>query len=458
MKRCRECSAVENDELESCPSCGGRNWGPEPALVVDGRYEVVRKVGRGAMGVVYQARDVGLGRDVALKMISPMYAREPSMVERFQREARALAALRNDHVVQIYAFGPHGKSYYFAMEFVDGKTLATILDDHQTHSALVPIDRALTVLRQIGGGLSAVHDKGLVHRDVKPSNVVVERRSGRPVVIDFGLVLQPNRGPNVKTMRSGTPSYMAPEQSSEQVLDSAALTPRTDVYSLGCTAFELFTGSPPFSSGSVADVWRHHQKTPAPALSTFRPDLVALDAVVARALEKDPTARYATCEGFVHALDKAAGSLLGSMRPLPAVPRPAAQPTASMMGALLRVLVVAPDDERRARVASAAAKVAGGKSTSVDVASGIAAAMGELRKSPDVVVVDYDALGLDALPLLSRVREMPDGASTRVLLLGDADAWRFDVFGVCDSVAAGADEAAIGDALRAIGVSVGWAK
>lgn len=458
MKRCRECSAVENDEIDQCLGCGARDWAPEPPLVVDGRYEVLRKVGRGAMGVVYQARDIGLGRDVALKMISPMYAREPSMVERFQREARALATLRNDNVVQIYAFGPHGRSYYFAMEFVDGKTLATILDDHQSHHALVPVARALTVLRQIGGGLSSVHDKGLVHRDVKPSNVVVENGSGRPVVIDFGLVLQPNRGPNVKTMRSGTPSYMAPEQSSDQLLDSAALTPRTDVYSLGCTAFELFTGSPPFSSGEVQDMWQQHQSAAPPALSTFRPDLVVLEPVVLRALEKDPQLRYATCEGFVHALEKAAATVPGLAR-APIVPRPAPQPTASLMGALLRVLVVAPDDARRPAIAEAASKAGGARLTAVDLAKSIDDAISELRKSPDVVIVDADAFGAGALSFYTRIRDLPDGANVRVLVLGGdpAERWRLDVFGVSDFVDA-RDEASVASGLHTIGARIGWAK
>ena len=373
MKRCRECAAVENDEVDQCPSCAARAWVVEPALVVDGRYEVRRKIGRGAMGIVYQAEDIGLGRPVALKMISPMYAREPAMIERFQREARAIAALRNDHVVQVYAFGPHGRSYYFAMEYVEGKTLATILDDHVRHQTVVSIDRALTVMRQIASGLTAVHDKGLVHRDVKPSNIVIEQDTGRPVVIDFGLVLQPNRGLLAKTMRSGTPSYMAPEQSSQPVLDTSVLGPRTDVYSLACTAFELFTGKPPFTADDIQEVWLQHQTLAPPPIASLRNELAVLEPVLARALEKDPALRYASCEGFAHALEKAAAPLLGRKTP-PLVPRPTAQPTASMMGALLRVLVVTPHDALRAAVASALSTAAGGKATAVDAAASFAEA------------------------------------------------------------------------------------
>lgn len=427
-------------------------------MVVDARYEVTRKIGRGSMGIVYKARDTGLGRDVALKIIAPMYAREPDMVDRFQREARALALIRDDHVVQVYAFGQYGRSCYFAMEYVDGTSLDVILDAYRKHDEVVPVERALTLLQQVGMGLAAVHARDLVHRDVKPSNLVVEQDSGRPVVLDFGLVHRPRRGEDAKTMRSGTPSYMAPEQSSDMVLDSAAITPRTDVYALGCTAFELLTGVTPFAATDPLEVWRLHRSAPPPALSSRRPDLQALDAVIARALEKDAAARYATCEGFVTALSKAALSLAGVHRR--GVPRPAST-SPSLAGALLRMLVVDPDEARRQRIIDAMQAAARMPAT-VDVASTATQALPLLRQSPDVVVLNVDEIGPESATLLAALRDEPQGGQARVLAVGRSEwargLWRFDVFGVRDFLAEAGDPGATLEALRAVGARAGWAR
>jgi eukaryotic-like serine/threonine-protein kinase len=458
MKRCRDCSAIENDEIQKCPSCSAAQWTPEPPMVVDARYEVTRKIGRGSMGIVYRARDTGLGRDVALKIIAPMYAREPDMVDRFQREARALALIRDDHVVQVYAFGQYGRSYYFAMEYVDGTGLDVVLERYRQNGEVVPVERALTLLRQVGMGLAAVHARDLVHRDVKPSNIVVEQDSGRPVVLDFGLVHRPRRGEDAKTMRSGTPSYMAPEQSSDMVLDSAAITPRTDVYALGCMAFELFTGVTPFAATDPLEVWRLHKSAPPPALSSRRPDLHALDPVIARALEKDAASRYATCEGFVTALSKAALSLGGLHRA--GVPRPPST-SPSLAGALLRMLVVDPVEERRQKLVDAM-QAAARMAVTVDAAGTAAQALPLLRQAPDVVVVNLDELGPDGAMVLSALRDGPGGEQARVLVVGSGEivrqSWRFDVFGVRDFLLDGADVVAATEALRSVGARAGWAR
>jgi serine/threonine-protein kinase len=459
MKRCRGCSAVENDEVEACPACRGRDWVSEPVTVIDDRYEVVRKIGRGSMGIVYRARDLGLGRDVALKVIAPMYARDPGMVERFRREARALATIRHDHVVQVYAAGAHGRSLYFAMEFVDGVPLDVILSRYAEHGERPPVGRAVSVIARIGQGLGAAHDKGLVHRDVKPGNILVEQDTGRPVVIDFGLVHQPKPGSDAKTMRSGTPSYMAPEQSSDAVLDSDAISPRTDVYALGCTAFEVLTGTPPFAAREMRDVWRLHVSTPPAALSSLRAELAPLDAPLARALQKDPAARYPTCEGFASALEKAAVHLAppGTVLPKRPAPRPS---TSSLAGALLRVLVIDDDAERVERLTAAAKTAAGEMATTVDVARDAAGAASEATKAPDVVVMNTDVLGTAAIDLLTWLRDQPEGGAVRVLLTGEREipTWRFDLFGVRDVLPAAADEAATVRALRVLGERMGWAR
>jgi serine/threonine-protein kinase len=457
MKRCRECSAVENEEVEAC-TCGARDWVVEPAMIIDARYEVSRKIGRGSMGVVYRAQDLGLGRDVAIKVIAPMYARDPSMVERFRREARALASIRHDNVVQVFAAGTHGKSLYFTMEYVAGTSLDDVIDHYAEHHEVAPIGRAVTVLSRVGQGLGAAHDKGLVHRDVKPGNILVEQDTGRPVVIDFGLVHQPKPGAGDKTLRSGTPWYMAPEQSTDAVLDSSSISPRTDVYALGCTAYELLTGQPPFTAHDMRDVWKQHRSAPPALLSSLRPELAPLDAPVARALEKDPAARYATCEGFAAALEKAAAHLdrHGAL-PKRHVPRPA---TSSLAGALLRVLVVDDDAARVTRMAEAAKRAAGDMATAVDSAAGSTQAVAEAAKGPDVVVVHADRVGSATIDLLTWLRDQPGGENVRVLLVTDAtdSGWRYDLFGVRDRLNPASDDAALTEAFRGIGLRMGWAR
>jgi serine/threonine-protein kinase len=460
MKRCRECSAVENDEVEACLACGGRAWVAEPPMVIDDRYEVERKIGRGTMGIVYRARDVGLGREVALKVIAPMYARDPGMVERFRREARALATIRHENVVQVYAAGSHGRSLYFAMEFVAGLPLDAILAQYEEHGETPPVGRAITVLSRIGMGLAAAHEKGLVHRDVKPGNILVEQDTGRPIVIDFGLVHQPRPGSDAKTMRSGTPSYMAPEQSRDVVLDSDAISPRTDVYALGCTAFEVLTGTPPFTARDMREVWQQHLSAPPPALSSLRPELEPLDVPLGRALQKDPAARYPNGEGFARALEKAAANLL--LRPSAvAMPRQVARPaTSSLAGALLRILLVDDDAGRLARLTNAVKAAAGEMATTLDVARSAAEATVEITKWPDVIVMNADVLGPVALDLLTWLRDQPDGGSVRVVVTSNQERarWRYDLFGVRDVLFASSDQDALTHALKSIGESMGWAR
>jgi len=148
---------------------------------------VEAQLGKGAMGVVLRVRDIGLDRDVALKLIAPPFIADPSAATRFRREAAALAAIRNEHVVQVYSFGPHEGSFFFAMEYVRGPTLEALMRQHADHGAFVPLHRALTILLQVASGLDAAHHAGIVHRDVKPSNIVIEEHTGRPVLVDFGL-------------------------------------------------------------------------------------------------------------------------------------------------------------------------------------------------------------------------------------------------------------------------------
>ncbi len=158
--------------------------GPPTAPLFEGRYRIVRDLGAGAMGVVYLAHDVNLDRLVALKVIAPAHAESPEAVARLRREARGLAALRAPNVVGVHAFGEHEGTYFFAMEYVEGTDLETILDAERRALA---IPRVVRVLREVASGLAAVHGAGLVHRDVKPANILIEEGTARTVLVDFGL-------------------------------------------------------------------------------------------------------------------------------------------------------------------------------------------------------------------------------------------------------------------------------
>ena len=145
----------------------------EVGATVDGRYRVDSELGRGGMGVVYLARDTWLDRNVALKVIAPTWARDSEITARFLREAKALASIRSNYVVQVYAFGVHDGSYFFAMEYVRGRTVKQLVSEHRKHGATIQTHRALTILNRIARGLDAVHAAGILHRDVKPSNIVI---------------------------------------------------------------------------------------------------------------------------------------------------------------------------------------------------------------------------------------------------------------------------------------------
>lgn len=304
MTNCPHCQSAIAPESTFCPRCGASlSESGRPSLLVDGRYAVESELGRGAMGVVHLARDVGLGRQVALKLIYPRFAQDARYVERFRREASALASLRHEHVVEVYAFGRHEDSYYFAMEYIAGKSLEQIVVSHAANNSFVPISLALPILSRIARGLESVHASGQLHRDVKPGNIVIENRTGRAVLVDFGLVKTMHSGEQKQTDVVGSPPYMAPEQ----IVPSRApdgLTARTDVYALGCTAFELLTGRVPFEGGSIYEMMHAHLTEPPPLVSKIRPDSEHLDSVIAKAMAKDPSQRFASSAAFATEIDR----------------------------------------------------------------------------------------------------------------------------------------------------------
>ena len=254
-------------------------------------YEIEEVIGRGGMGVVYRARDRALERNVALKLIAPEYAGFTGFRGRFLAESRLAASLEHPNVVPIYAAGDQDGHLYIAMRYIEGRDLREILRD----GVLTP-ERAIAVCRQVASALDAAHERGLVHRDVKPSNILLDA-SETAYLADFGLSRlssDPAKAPEIGASL-GTIDYVAPEQIRGDPIDG-----RADVYSLGCVLYECLTGSAPFAIRSdVALLYAHLEEEP--------PTAPGLGDVLAKALAKDPQDRYPTCGELVEAAARALG-------------------------------------------------------------------------------------------------------------------------------------------------------
>jgi Protein kinase domain len=263
-------------------------------------YRIEELIGRGGMGVVYRAYDLRLKRPVALKLVAPSLARAERFRDRFARESELVMSLEHPNVVPIYDAGDVDGRVYLAMRLVDGSDLGTLL---KAEGALEPA-RAIAICTQIAAALDAAHQRGLVHRDVKPSNVLLDA-SEHVYLADFGLTrrLDDEERPVGEDRSLGTPAYLAPEQ-----LESEPVDGRADVYSLGCVLYECLTGQAVFPRASrLAVAWAHLEDEP-PKPSHERPELPeAIDAVVDRALAKEPEERHPTCAALV----AAAGDALG---------------------------------------------------------------------------------------------------------------------------------------------------
>jgi len=263
-------------------------------------YRIEELIGRGGMGVVYRAHDLRLRRTVALKLVAPSLARDGRFRERFARESELAMSLEHPNVVPVYDAGDAEDRLYLAMRLVDGTDLGSLL---RAEGPLEPA-RAVAICRQVAAALDAAHAKGLVHRDVKPSNVLLDPTE-HVYLADFGLSrrLDEDGADSADGRSLGTPAYVAPEQ-----LEGGPIDGRADVYSLGCLLYECLTGERVFERGSrLAVAWAHLEEEP-PAASLRNPDLPqAIDAVIARAMAKPPDERYPTCAALTDAADDALG-------------------------------------------------------------------------------------------------------------------------------------------------------
>jgi len=262
------------------------------------RYEVQGRIGVGGMAEVWRGHDRTLNRTVAIKTLLPQFARDASFVDRFRREAQAAARLNHHGIVSVYDSGTDGETPYIVMQFIEGRTLADYLASGKT----IPPMKAAQVAKEIAEALAAAHAEGVIHRDIKPANVMVTR-DGKVLVMDFGiarLISGPETAPQTSAVL-GTASYLSPEQAQGQSVDA-----RTDIYALGVVLYEMLTGRPPFTGDSpMAIAYKQVNATPE-APSSVNPDVPPeLDAVVMRALSKNPANRYQTGQEFADDLERA---------------------------------------------------------------------------------------------------------------------------------------------------------
>jgi tRNA A-37 threonylcarbamoyl transferase component Bud32 len=427
---------------------------PHLGRVVAG-YRIEARIGRGGMGVVYRAQHLNLQRRAAIKIIAPELADAEGFRERFNREARIAAAFQHPNIVTVYDAGEVDGLLYLAMQYIEGSDLAAVL---RTHGRLRPY-RAIDVCRQVAAALDAAHLLGLIHRDVKPANVLIEGRTA--FLTDFGLTKRLASDHPQRTRAGdvvGTIHYVAPEQ-----IEGGPVDARTDIYSLGCLLFHCLSGEVPFGRDSdVAVIYAHLSEEP-PRITSVRPELPGgLDAVLAKALEKSPERRFQTCVDLLsaaRAVIDAAGPLadtatprpvpafgdafdvptsVGDVRHVPAGGDPASSPTG------VRPPPARPAGDRRPRVllagvdatTRAAAHVALGRRVDVAEASGGDALLDAARDGrPDVVILAWDAPGRPAAEVVGALRADAVTRDTKVLLVVDHE------HGASREVAAaGADE------------------
>jgi serine/threonine-protein kinase len=304
-----------------------------PGLATGSRiagYWLEEQIGQGGMAVVFRARDERLHRLVALKVLAPAMARDQQFRQRFIRESRAAAAVDDPHIIPVFEAGQAAGALFIAMRFVPGGDVYSLV----RRTGPLPAARAAAIVSPVASALDAAHAAGLVHRDVKPANMLLDTRPGRPdhvYLSDFGLskgTVSASTGLTGSGHFMGTLDYISPERIEGHQADG-----RTDQYALACSAFEMLTGAPPFRSGEAAALMYAQLSQPPPPLTSRRPDLPpAADRVFARALAKAPGDRYASCREFADALRAAFGLASYDSGPgaIPAAPPGPSRPAPSV--------------------------------------------------------------------------------------------------------------------------------
>lgn len=298
----------------------------QPGSVIGGRYRVVRRVGQGGMGAVYEALHVELGRSVAVKLMLKSFTANAEFVRRFANEARAATRIGHPGIVDVLDLGTDAHGTYLAMELLEGEELEHCL----RREGQLSVARAVQLVRELADAVAAAHDAGIVHRDLKPANVFLAAgRHGKTTVkvLDFGIAKLLNDDSESHTRTGavfGTPLYMAPEQ----LKDSKSVDARADVYSMGAILYHALTGRPPLEAATFPELaFKISTSDPRPARELCRDVPPWLDAVLARALRKDPNDRFDSALAFCRALEAGADSVGSTVASRP--PAPGSEPPPS---------------------------------------------------------------------------------------------------------------------------------
>ena len=316
-KTCPKCNAAVGSDTKFCPNCGASVSGifsgggspqdgtavlgadqvdtlyPILAEATLGDYDIYGELGRGGMAAVYLALDLSLNRKVAIKTMLPDLVGKTGMVDRFKREAQTAAALSHPHIIQIFSVKQTRNLVYFVMKYIEGRSLESVIIER----GKLDVDLTRVILSQAGSALAFAHRKGVVHRDVKPANIMLEE-DGWAIVTDFGIAkVQEAQNLTATGTAIGTPHYMSPEQ-----FHNKAVTGASDQYSLGIVAYEMLTGRKPFDGGTYAEIITQHLFEPPPDLRTVRPDIPANVAeAVMKMMAKEASARFPDLDAAVAA-------------------------------------------------------------------------------------------------------------------------------------------------------------